>query len=112
LQTIYQPDNNGNYYRIQTWEDGSEISTFVLGTKTDAIRIDSQTVEDIVYQFDPEQGAYVEQSRRERNDPLPLEPEVRIEQLESENRELKLALADLAEAQQTYNSRWPNWLKF
>lgn len=101
MQTIYQPDDNGNYHRVQTWEDGSEISMFISGTKTDAIRIDSQTVEDVVYQFDPEQGAYVEQSRTTRIDPLPPEPEERISQLETENLELKLALAELAEAQQS-----------
>ncbi|MFC4303885.1 hypothetical protein [Cohnella boryungensis] len=46
-----------------------------------------------------------------RPDPPVLKPD-RIAQLETENLELKLALAELAEAQQTYNSRWPNWLKF
>jgi len=41
------------------------------------------------------------------------EPELdRIGQLEFENLELKLALAELAEVQQTNNSRWLNWLKF
>jgi|GEM_PF-2304166 len=41
------------------------------------------------------------------------EPEPdRILQLKTENLELKLALVELAEAQHTYNSRWPNWLKF
>ncbi len=42
---------------------------------------------------------------------LPPDPPDRIAQLETENLELKLALAELAEAQQTYDSRWPNWLK-
>lgn|GEM_PF-2108201 len=98
MEIKYRPDRDGNYQCVQTWEDGSEISTFVAGTRTDTIRIDIQTVEDIFYYFDLEQGIYVEHSRTTRIDPLPPD---RIAQLETENLELKLALAELAEAQQT-----------
>ncbi len=112
MEISYKSDGRGNYQRIETGSDGSEVSTFFPGTRTDMLRIDSQTVEDIAYIFDSDQGAYVEHSRTTRIDPLPPDPPDRIVQLETENLELKLALAELAEAQQTFNSRWPNWLKF
>lgn len=112
MTVTYQTLDDGNYRRIESWDDGSEMMTFISGIKTDSVRIDAQSVEDISYQFDPKQEAYVEQSRTTRIDLLPPDPPDRIAQLETENLELKLALAELAEAQQTYNSRWPNWLKF
>jgi len=67
-----------------------------LVEKTETIRIDSETVADVVYLFDLDAGQYVEQSRTERAEPLPPpepSPADRIAQLEEENALLALELA-------------------
>ncbi len=111
---MYFIDGGIVYFRIELSEDSHITSFYGTVEKIETIRIDNDTVADVMYMFslEDEQYQYIEQSRTMRHDPLPPDPPDRIAQLETENLELKLALAELAEEQQTYNSRWPNWLKF
>ncbi|QJD83543.1 hypothetical protein [Cohnella herbarum] len=71
-------------------------SVHALGglTKINTQRLDSNTVVDIAYVFNNELSEYIEQSRTERPDPLPLEPGERITQLENESAMLTLELVD------------------
>lgn len=110
---------NGLVKRKKDYEDGSSILEVIGGvTKTETIRIGVETVADVTYQFVFDAGQYIEQSRVERLEPfVPSEPshEDRIVQLEAENLELKLAIAELAEVQQTdkptLSSHLRSWLK-
>lgn len=86
--------NGGNYvYRVE----GRLKSLVGSVTYTDTVRIDDNTVADVMYEFDLQQGQYVEQSRVERSEPLPPElvhPEARIDQLETESALLAIELMD------------------
>lgn len=66
MMTYYISDT-GNVFMTD------EVNVFAVGTaqKTETIRIDSETVEDVSYTFDIELGDYVEQSREQRNLPDP-----------------------------------------
>lgn len=57
-------------YVTKTWKDGTIKECLGGVTKTETVRIDNTTVEDIVYTFDLEQGKYVEVSRTKRTDVL------------------------------------------
>ncbi|OUM89452.1 MAG: hypothetical protein BAA01_00615 [Bacillus thermozeamaize] len=86
-----------NVYKIV--DTGSTIETYFLGGAiiTETVRIDAETVADVTYQFDMEAGAYIEQSRVERVEPLPpalRSPDERIAQLEDESAMLALELVD------------------
>lgn len=82
----------GNVYQT----DGE--SRWIIGTeeKTETIRIDDQTVADVNYRFDLDEGRYIEQSRVEREEPLPPPeptPDEKIAQLEAENHLLQQRIA-------------------
>ena len=85
-QTL-EPSETGIIYRKTSFSLEA-----VNETKTETIRIDNETVEDVTYTFDLELGEYVEQSREQRAELLPPQPESeteKIAKLEAENAILK-----------------------
>ncbi|MDB5054446.1 MAG: hypothetical protein JWM44_2496 [Bacilli bacterium] len=84
---------DGFVYRSYKTDHGSSIKQMIGGTsKTETIRIDSNTVTDISYQFDIDLGMYTELSRANRTDvdttPLPETIEslkVKMTQMSEEN---------------------------
>lgn len=90
----------GNVYATRTAGDCLESSLIGPATYTITERVNSQTVADTTHVFNLLTGVYDEESRTERVEPLPVSPPDRVAQLEAENLELKLALSELAEAQE------------
>jgi predicted HicB family RNase H-like nuclease len=87
---------NGNV----VYTDEKAAYLYGMVEKNETVRKDDQTVEDIIYMFDLELGQYVEQSRTEREEPLPpisQTPEQRITQLEEENVALRISLTQIYE---------------
>lgn len=77
--------DNGYVYVTKEVSVGVTKSLVGSVTKTETERINETTVSDVTYQFDIELGQYIEQSRIERQEPLPaLEPspeEIQIQTL-------------------------------
>jgi len=67
-------------------------------TKSDTIRVDDSTVEDVVYQFDFDLGQYVEQSRVSREDIL-IVPKTELELLQERLQATEDALMFLMDMQ-------------
>ena len=83
---------NFHVYFVEVKENGTAKSLIGSLAKTETERINDTTVADVTYQFDIEQGRYIEQSRVEREELLP-DPEPTAEErfalLEAENAHLK-----------------------
>lgn len=85
---------DGYVYR----SEGSLTALVGAVTYTETIRINDETVADVTYEFDLEQGKYVEQSRVERAEPLPpepLTPEQEIAELRAQLALMQAALDDI-----------------
>lgn len=85
---------DGYAYRIE----GNLKSLFGQSSFSETIRIDDNTVADVSYEFNVEQGQYVEQSRVERSEslpPEPLTPEQEIAQLKQQISVMQSAIDDL-----------------
>lgn len=89
LNSSMEPDENGLLYKKITTSGGALIYEAVSEEMTQTIRLDENTVQDIVLQFDIETGEYVEKSRTDRAEP---EPVSEIEQLRQENQALKASV--------------------
>lgn len=90
-----ESSETGEVYKKIISESGGQSFEAINETKVETIRLDSETVADVTYQFDFEAGMYVEQSRDERAEPLPPESVGRLALLEQEQLAVKLAIAEL-----------------
>lgn len=88
MKVTYE-ERGGTVYRIVEYPNGGKTEE-ALDERIETIRIDNETVVDVVYVFDMEEGRYIELSRTERREPFP-PPE--LDQIT----QLQLAIAELAE---------------
>lgn len=74
---MFEKDDYGNVFKV------TEKSKEIVGTfeKSEKVRLDADTVEDIFYRFDLVLGEYVEQSRTPINEPLPQPEETDAEKI-------------------------------
>lgn len=95
MNTTYNIEK-GLVYRTETSEHSTAKFFVGSATKTETIRINPQTVVDVVYKFNLQQGVYVEQSRsaereeKEEKEPAKLPSDLEIIGAQMVNMELRL----------------------